>query len=80
MSCGVGHRHGSDPELAWLHHRPAATALIRPLAWELRQYAMNAALEKTEKKKTKKKFKKFPVMNDFSLSSENHPSDTQYYK
>ena len=34
VSCGVGHRHGSDPTLLWLWHRSAATALIRPLAWE----------------------------------------------
>ena len=33
MSCGVGHRHGSDMALLW--HRPGATALIRPLTWEL---------------------------------------------
>ena len=26
MSCGVGHRHGSDPELPWLWCRPAAAA------------------------------------------------------
>ena len=35
MSCGVGHRHGSDLVLLWLWHRLAAVALIRPLAWEL---------------------------------------------
>ena len=35
MSCGVGHRCGSGPTLLWLWHRPAAVALIRPLAWEL---------------------------------------------
>ena len=35
MSCGIGHRGGSGPELLWLWRRPAATALIRPLAWEL---------------------------------------------
>ena len=34
MSCGVGCRCGSDPELLWLWHRPAATAPIGPLAWE----------------------------------------------
>ena len=34
MSCGVGRRPGSDPALLWLWHRPVATALIRPLAWE----------------------------------------------
>ena len=26
VSCGVGHRHGSDPLLLWLWHRPAAVA------------------------------------------------------
>ena len=34
MSCGVGHRHVSDPTLLWLWYRLAAVALIRPLAWE----------------------------------------------
>ena len=32
MSCGVGHRCGSDPALLWLWCGLAATALIRPLA------------------------------------------------
>ena len=31
MSCGVGRRCGSDSELLWLWHRPAATAPIWPL-------------------------------------------------
>ena len=34
MSCGVGHRLGSDLALLWLWHRLAAVAQIRPLAWE----------------------------------------------
>ena len=35
MSCGVGHRRGSDPALLWLWCRPAAAAPIRPLvAWK----------------------------------------------
>ena len=34
MSCGVGRRRGSDLVLLWLWCRPAAAALIRPLAWE----------------------------------------------
>ena len=34
MNCGVGSRHGLDLVLLWLWHRPAATTLIRPLAWE----------------------------------------------
>ena len=52
MICGVGHRHGSDPVLLWLWCRPAATALIRPLAWEP-PYATGEAQENG--KKTKKK-------------------------
>ena len=44
MSCGVGHRCGSDPALLWLWHRPAATAPIRPPAGEP-PYAMGAALK-----------------------------------
>ena len=35
VSCGVVCRCGSDPKLLWLWPRPAATAPIRPLAWEL---------------------------------------------
>ena len=33
MSCGVGHRHGSDPSLLWLWCRPAAVAPMWPLTW-----------------------------------------------
>ena len=44
MSCGVGHRRGSYPVLLWLWCRPAAIALIQPLAWEP-PYAMGAAQE-----------------------------------
>jgi len=52
MSCGVGRRCGLDPVLWWLWHRLAATALIRPLAWEP-PYAVGAALEKGKKTKNK---------------------------
>ena len=55
MSCGVGYRRGSDP--AWLWHRPASTAPIRPLAWEP-LYAAGADLEKAKRPKKKKKKKK----------------------
>ena len=51
MSCGVGGRRGSDPMLLWLWHRPAVTAPIQPLAWEL-PYAVR--WPKKEKKKRKK--------------------------
>ena len=47
LPCGVGRRHGSDLVWLWLWHRPAATAPIRPLAWEP-PYAAGAAL-KTKK-------------------------------
>ena len=39
-----------DPALLWLWCRPAATAPIRPLAWEP-PYAMEAALEKAKRQK-----------------------------
>ena len=48
VSCGVGRRRGSDLVLLWLWHRLAATALIRPLAWEP-PYAAGVALEKAKK-------------------------------
>ena len=57
MTCGVARRRGSDPALLWLWPRPAAAALIRPLAWDS-PYAAGAALEKTKKKKKKKKKKR----------------------
>ena len=54
MSCGVGHRHGLDLALLWLWLWLwlAATALIRPLAWES-PYAVEAALEKAKRQKKK---------------------------
>ena len=45
MSCGVGHRRGSDPELLWLWRRPAGTAPIQLLAWEP-PYAVGVVLKK----------------------------------
>ena len=46
----LGQRHGLDLMLLWLWRRLAATAPIRPLAWES-PYAVSVALEKTKKKK-----------------------------
>ena len=56
MGCGVGRRLGLDPELLWLWHRLAATALIGPLTWEP-PYAVGTALkrQKAKKKKDQKK-------------------------
>ena len=49
MSCGVDRRHGgSDLALLCLWCRLAATALIRPLAWEP-PYAMGEALKRQNK-------------------------------
>ena len=57
MSYGVGCRHGSDPALLWLWRRPAATALIRPLAWEP-PYATGAALEMVKRQKNTREINK----------------------
>ena len=48
----MGCRCGLDPVLLWLWHRPAATALIQPLAWEP-PYAVGAALEMSKRQKKK---------------------------
>ena len=53
MSCGVGCRPSLYPSLLRLWCRPAATALIALLAWEL-PYAVGSALKNKNKKKTKK--------------------------
>ena len=59
MSCGIGHRRGSDLALLWLWCRPAAIAPIEPLAWEP-PYAAGVALKGQKKKKKKKRKKKGP--------------------
>ena len=51
VSCGVGHRCGSDPTLLWLWCRPAAVAPIRPLAREPPSAAGEALKSKKKKKK-----------------------------
>ena len=52
MSCAVGHRCGLDLVLLWLWRRAAATAPIRPLAWET-PYAAGTAPKRQEKKERK---------------------------
>ena len=54
MSCGVGCRRSSDPELLWLWRRLVATAPIGPLAWEP-PYAAGVAQEMGKRQKKKKK-------------------------
>ena len=50
VSCGVGHKCGSDLTLLWLWCRLAAAAPICPLAWKP-PYATGSALKKKKKKK-----------------------------
>ena len=50
MSCGVGHRCGSDLALLWLWCRLAALAPVRPLAWE----PLNASGVVLERQRTNK--------------------------
>ena len=50
VSYDVGRRCGLDPMLLWLWCRPAATALIRPLAWGL-PYATGTTLKRKINKK-----------------------------
>ena len=58
MSCGAGRRRGLDPMLLGLWCRPAATAPIRPLAWES-PYAVGRGPGKGKKtKQTNKQTKK----------------------
>ena len=60
MICGVGCRCGSDPVLLWLWCRPAATALIPPLAWEL-PYGAGAAIKKKKNVIRMEHGNQFPV-------------------
>ena len=54
VSCGVGCRRGSDPALLWILRRSAATAPVRPLAWEP-PCAAGAALDNAKRQKMKNK-------------------------
>ena len=56
MSCGVADA-ARIPRCCGSGVGPGATALIRPLAWEL-PYATGVALEKAERQKKKKKKRK----------------------
>ena len=68
VSCGVGRRHGWDPVLLWLWCRPAAVALIRPLAWEP-PYASREALKRKKKRKERgvKNVLSLKTLDDFRI-------------
>ena len=53
MSCGVDLGGGRIIKKLWLWCRPAATALIQPIVWDL-PYAARVALKKQTNKQTKK--------------------------
>ena len=81
VSCGVGCRLGLDPALLWLWHRLAATAPIRPLAWET-PYAAGAAQEIAKRQKKPKKQKqtnKQKTANRQSHQIHSHREDTPNY-
>ena len=61
MTCGVGRRRGLDPVSLWLWHRPAAVALIRPLALEP-PFAVGAALNSKRKGFVKKSYLPFRLV------------------
>ena len=50
MSCVVGRRRGSDLVLLWFWRKPAATAQIGNLAWELTCAAGAPPPQKRQKK------------------------------
>ena len=61
----VGCRHGSDPALLWLWCRPAAAALIQPIAWKL-SYAVGEVLKIKEEKRKEKILLCFFIFCPFS--------------
>jgi len=58
VNCGVGHRCVVDLALLWLWCRPAAVALIQPLAWESPYAAAGVAIKSPKKQKKKRKERK----------------------
>ena len=73
MSCGVGHRRGSDLVFLWAWCRLAAAAMIRSLAWEL-PYARYSPKEQKKKKKLKQ------ISKEAECSFLNHfPIPKQYF-
>ena len=78
MSCGMGCRCSSDLALLWLWHRPVATALIRPPAWEL-PYAMGMALKRQNKQTKKKIFINYTSQILETLSLESDSDSTPYW-
>ena len=62
MSCGVGHRRGSDLVLLWLWCRPVATAPIQLTSLET-SICHECSPKKTKRPKKKKKKKEKKTVN-----------------
>ena len=76
MSCGVGRRCGSDLAWLWPWRRPAATAPMRPLAWEPPWAADSAALKRKKKKEKEEEKEEEEEEVDVTLvASVNGPAD-----
>ena len=71
VSCGLGHRRGSDPVLLWLWCRLETETQIKPLAWEL-PFALT--LKKKKKKRGEEEFASFKIIlqNTTFLGGETH--------
>ena len=67
MSCGVGHRLGLNLVLLWLWCRPATTAPIGPLAWEL-PHATGASLKKKRERECTREREKWGLGGEELLS------------
>ena len=74
MSCGVGHKHGSDPKMLWPWRRLAAAAPTGPLAGES-PCATETALKREKDKK--KKFASASPKLSIHPSSSSPPWQTQ---
>ena len=66
MSCGVGHRFGSDPMLLWLCCRTAAAAPIQPLTYMPvlnKEEEKGESLDKVARKGLFEKIIFMPILN-----------------
>ena len=66
MSCGVGHKHSSDPKMLWPWRRLVAAAPTGPLAGES-PCATDAALKREKDQKKKKKSLHLLIPNSQSI-------------
>ena len=72
MSRGAGGRRSSDPALLWLWCRPAAVALIHPLAWEP-PYAEGVALRRKRERERERVYTCHFILDGFDFSCSSLP-------